>query len=250
MTVMTTRVEQLPGLGRSEAARIAATENERFARLVSSLATEDWTKPTDCPAWDVRALVSHVLGAMEGNVSFPQFLHQLRAGKKAAGDRPLVDGMTEVQVRERSHLEPPALVERLAETAGPAARARARVPSPLRRLPMKVDVEQVMERWTLGYLFDVILTRDTWMHRVDVCRATGSALELTADHDGRIIADVVAEWARRHGQPFTLRLLGPAGGTYTLGNNGEDITIDAVEFCRTASGRAEGTGLLGQPVPF
>lgn len=250
MTIVITRVEQLPELGRDEAAALAATENERFARLVSSLVAEDWTKPTDCPAWDVRALASHVLGAMEGHASLPQFIHQLRAGKKAAGDRPDIDGMTEVQVHERRHLGPAELVERLTATAPRAARARARVPSPLRRLPMKVEVEKVMEKWTLGYLFDVILTRDTWMHRVDIARATGHALELTAAHDGRIVSDVVAEWARRHGKPFTLTLLGPAGGTYTQDKNGADLTVDAVEFCRTASGRETATGLLGQPVPF
>jgi hypothetical protein len=56
----------------------------------------------------------------------------------------------------------------------------------------------------MGYLLDTILTRDPWMHRVDIARATGRDMVLTADHDGRIVADVVAEWARRHGQPFTL----------------------------------------------
>ncbi len=64
----------------------------------------------------------------------------------------------------------------------------------------------------MGYLLDVILTRDPWMHRVDIARATGRDLVLTPEHDGRIVADVVAEWARRHGQPFTLTLTGPAGG--------------------------------------
>jgi hypothetical protein len=34
----------------------------------------------------------------------------LRAAKKAAGDRPDIDGMTEVQVRERSDLDPEAAV--------------------------------------------------------------------------------------------------------------------------------------------
>jgi len=36
---------------------------------------------------------------------------------------------------------------------------------------------------------------------------------LTPDHDARIVADVVAEWAGRHGRPFTLHLTGPAGGS-------------------------------------
>ena len=39
----------------------------------------------------------------------------------------------------------------------------------------------------------MILTRDTWMHRVDISRATGRDLVLTAEHDGRIVADVVDE---------------------------------------------------------
>jgi hypothetical protein len=102
----------------------------------------------------------------------------------------------------------------------------------------------------MGYLLDVILTRDPWMHRVDIAHATGRDMELTPDHDGRIVADVVAEWARRHGKPFTLTLTGPAGGTYVAGDNGEQITIDAVEFCRTLSGRVTGAGLLTQEVPF
>jgi len=60
----------------------------------------------------------------------------------------------------------------------------------------------------LGYLFDIGFTRDVWMHRVDIARATGRPLELTAGHDGRIVADILAEWASRHGEPFSLRLTG------------------------------------------
>jgi hypothetical protein len=97
---------------------------------------------------------------------------------------------------------------------------------------------------------DVIYTRDTWMHRGDVSRAVGRDPVLTADHDGRIIADVVAEWSRRHDQPFTLTLTGPAGGTFVAGDGGEHIQLDAVEFCRILSGRAEGAGLLSTEVPF
>jgi uncharacterized protein (TIGR03083 family) len=250
MTTISSSVDQLPALGHREAVRLAATENVRMVELVRSLSAEDWSKPTDCPAWDVRAMTCHLLGAMEGHVSVPQFIHQLRAGKKAAGDRPDVDGMTEVQVRERAHLGPEQIVQRIAAVGPRAARARGRLPAVLRRMPMKVEVEQVMEPWRLGYLVDVILTRDPWMHRVDITRATGLPLVLTADHDGRIVADVVAEWARRHGQPFTLHLRGPAGGEFSRAGDGEEISLDAVDFCRTVSGRASGDGLLAQPVPF
>jgi hypothetical protein len=60
----------------------------------------------------------------------------------------------------------------------------------------------------------------------------------------------VAEWARRLGKPVTLVLAGPAGGTFVAGIGGERIELDAIEFCRILSGRAEGTGLLSTEVPF
>ncbi|GAA4227570.1 uncharacterized protein (TIGR03083 family) [Streptosporangium album] len=246
-----TAVESLPLLDRRQAAVLAAAENGRFVDVVRSLSTEDWTKQTDCPAWDVRALVAHVLGMMEFTISIRQLVHQQRAGNRAAGDRPLVDGMTEVQVAERAHLSTSELVERLAAAAPRATRARRRLPVPLRRIPIKVEVEGVMETWRLGYLYDVIHTRDTWMHRIDITRATGRPLVLTPDHDGRIVSDAVAEWARRHGRPFRLHLQGPAGGTFSGGgDDGQETTLDAVEFCRILSGRGSGTGLLAQQVPF
>jgi uncharacterized protein (TIGR03083 family) len=250
MSITSTPVGQIPALHRREAATISATENRRFAELLADLAPDDWARPTDCTEWDVRAVACHVLGAMEGQAWIPRFVHQFRAGNKVAGDRPAIDGMTEVQVRERAHLAPQEIVERLTAVAPRAARVRSRIPGLLRRAPMKVEVDAVMETWRVGYLVDVILTRDTWMHRVDISRATGRPLVLTPDHDGRIVADVVAEWARRHGRPFSLRLEGPAGGSYTTTGPGEEITLDAVEFCRVVSGRAAGTGLLTQGVPF
>ena len=88
------------------------------------------------------------------------------------------------------------------------------------------------------------------MHRVDISRGTGREMILTSDHDGRIVADVVSDWARRHGRPFQLNLSGSAGGSYRQGSEGQDISMDAVEFCRTISGREKGTGLLAQQVAW
>jgi len=246
----TTPVSLIEPISHRAAGAIAATENERLAEVVAALQPDDWAKPTDCALWDVRELVCHLVAAMEGNVSVRQFVHQARAGSRAAGDRPFIDGMTEVQVQERSDLEPAELSRRLTALAQPAARARNRPPRPLRAIPFKQEVAGKKETWTLGYLLDVILTRDAWMHRVDLSRATGAPLLLTADHDGVIIADIVAEWARRHGRPFTLQLDGSAGGAYVAGSDGDELHLDAVEFCRIVSGRATGHGLLTQEVPF
>lgn len=245
-----TPVEAVRAIERDEAARISRVEYEHFADLLRSLGPEDWSRRTDCPAWDVRAMVAHVLGMMEGFSSKREFLHQMSGAKKAAGDGPFIDGLTAVQVRDRNELAPSILLDRIAELGPRASRARRNVPKPLRRMKMKQEVGGVPEKWRLDYLLDVILTRDCWMHRVDIARATGREFRATQEHDGRIVADVVAEWARRHGHPFTLRLGGPAGGVFIEGTGGEKIEIDAIEFCRTLSGRARGTGLLEQEVPF
>lgn len=133
----------------------------------------------------------------------------------------------------------------------PAVKGRTRVPRPVRSL-VRIPVEMPFgnETWLLGYLIDTIYTRDVWMHRVDVARATGRDLELTAEHDGRLVADVVAEWARRHGRSFTLVLDGPAGGTFTAPGEGPELRLDAVDFARTVAGRADGEGLLATAVAF
>src|SRR4029079_19508281 len=96
----------------------------------------------------------------------------------------------------------------------------------------------------------VIYTRVAWMHRVDLARATEHQLELTSDHDGRLVADVVRDWADRHGRPFRLELEGPAGGNYERGVGGQEHSLDAIEFCRILSGRGTGPGLLGTRVLF
>ena len=244
-----TRVEEVPTIARPESIRLAETETARMAALLRSLDDRGWAAPTDCPLWDVRAMAGHVLGMVETFSSLRRFARDMRAGGKAAGDGPFIDGLTAVQVQAHAGLSRQELIDRL-EVRGPVQAAWRGSRRLMRQIRTTEDGPDGPETWKAGYLFDIILTRDTWMHRVDITRATGTPMELTPDHDGRIVADVVAEWARRHGQPFTLRLAGPAGGAWASGSGGEDIELDAVEFCRILADRAEGTGLLTQRVPF
>lgn len=135
-----------------------------------------------------------------------------------------------------------------------AARGRRRTPSLIRGRTMAgqpVDEKgEQTEAWTVGYLTDVIFTRDTFIHRSDIALATGRDMVLTTEHDGVLVADVAREWASRHGQPCTLALTGAAGGSWEFGGGGERYELDAVQFCRIVSGRAGGEGLLTTRVPF
>lgn len=244
----------LTAFSHAEAMALQAAELEATVAMLGSLSAEAWTAPTDCPAWDVREMYLHVLGACEGGASMREQAHQMRAAmrrRKAEGG-PLEAALSAVQVDDRRELTAEELLARLADVAPRTVAGRRRLPGLVRRVRMAVD-GPVVEKWTLGYLTDTIYLRDLWMHRVDACRATGTPMVLTTGHDGRIVADVVGEWARRHGRPFTLVLTGPAGGTFQGGDGAPDepaVELDAVEFCRTLAGRAAGDGLLATIVPF
>ena len=250
-TPMTT-VDSIPRVTRAEAARLAADEYARGLDQLRSLGPDDWTRPTECTLWDVRAMAGHSVGMMGDFGSFRSLMGRMRAATKEQkrSGAVFVDVMTGMQVAALVQLTVPQLVACAEENAPRAVRFRSGANGLFRKMPMKEEVGGEPETWRMGYLLDTILTRDPWMHRVDIARATGRDLVLTPGHDGRIVADVVAEWARRHGKPFVLSLTGPAGGEYVAGDGGERISLDAVEFCRILSGRAEGTGLLTRPVPF
>ncbi len=250
-TMSTTDVTSIPAIDHQVAMEHQATELERAQELLRTLEPEQWSTQTACPDWDVRRMWLHVLGACEAGASMRENAHQMLAGRKHRKDRgvSIEEGLSAVQVSEREHLSPDELLARLEQIAPATIAGRRRTPRALRAAKISVDAP-VAEKWTLGYLIDTIYLRDLWMHRIDTARATGADLVLTADHDGVIVADVVAEWARRHGQPFTLELTGPAGGVFSAGGGGERTELDAVEFCCLLAGRGEATGLLATVVPF
>ena len=247
-----TPVDTIPAIRRTEVKKLAMTEYAWLADQLRSLDDEDWTKPTACDLWDVRAMAGHNLGMMSDFTSFRRLMGRMSAAGevvKASGVE-LIDAMTAGQVADTAALSFDELIRRVDETGPLAARWRSQAPWLFRKMPMKEQVGGKPETWRMGYLLHVILTRDPWMHRSDIAIATGRQLVLTADHDGRIVADAVAEWARRHGRPLSLALGGPAGGAFVAGEGGEHIEIDAVEFCRVLSGRGSRSGLLAQEVPF
>ncbi|GAC1669613.1 MAG: hypothetical protein NVS9B8_12510 [Candidatus Limnocylindrales bacterium] len=227
----------------------ARAEYVRMLELMATLRDDDWTRPTDCTAWDVRAMLGHLVGAIEGFASPRTLIHQYRQGakllKNGAVDGHLpVDGANAVQVRERADAPTAELIDRYERAIPGAMRWRRR----LSWVPGTMDDDA--GRFTMAELFRVILTRDTWMHRVDITRATGRALVLTPGHDGRIVEDCVLDWATRHGRAFSLELSGPAGGRFGGGGGVTASECDAVEFVRALSGRGTSPQILGTRVVF
>jgi uncharacterized protein (TIGR03083 family) len=241
-----------PALDRATAMRLAATEYQRITAQLRELPAPDWSRPTGCAGWDVQAMACHVLGMAEMAASLREQARQFRAAKRRGGL--FIDALTAVQVSKHTGEPAAEIVAGLAATGPKAVKGRRRTPAPMRRIPLRgqpVDETGTQsETWTLGYLVDVILTRDTFMHRSDIAAATGRPMELSADHEGVLVADIAAEWAARHGQACTLALTGPAGGAWAWGDGGRSYRLDAIDFCRILSGRGTGEDLLTTRVPF
>jgi uncharacterized protein (TIGR03083 family) len=246
------RVDEIAPIDHREGMGLAEAEYKRFADLLDQLRPDDWSKQTVNTDWNVKQLVAHNLGFAESNASFRVFTKGMRAGKKRAAEKGydhFIHGTNEVQVEEREHFSTAELVERYKTMWPKALKGRRRFPPFLRWIPL--DFGPVIGKQPIGsYLMDRCFTRDTWMHRIDICRAVGIDPVLTAEHDGRIIEDMVAEWIKLYDLDVTLHLEGPAGGTYVSGNGDDQLTIDAVEWIWILSGRGTSSGLLEKELPL
>ena len=252
MTKPAVDVTAIDRITHDEAMAITAVENRKFAEQLRSLGPDDWSAATDCERWDVRATAAHVVGSAAGQISPREFVRQVRAGRpivKEIGAQYWWDGMNEVQVREREHLSTDELIAEWDTNSERARVARNKLPKPIGRLPL-LNLPAPVGRQRLIYLFDMGFTRDVWAHRMDIAAATERPMDLDAEHDGRIVADVIAEWASYFDEPFTLELTGPAGGSFTSGSGGKSIQIDTLGFMTILAERSEGTGVLRHTLPL
>jgi uncharacterized protein (TIGR03083 family) len=255
---MTRSVGEIRRISRDTDAReVALSAYERLFELLEELEPHEWRAPTECPGWDVAAMVGHLIGAGKAGASLREALRQERWAKRHADgfDDNSLDATNELQVRDHARLSPEERIAELRRVAPAAVRGRMRLPRPLRRIQLRLDqggsnAAGMPTTLSLGYAMDVIYTRDVWMHRIDIARATGRPVHLDGDSDRRIVEDAVAEWAERHARPFHLSLHGPAGGEFHQGQGGPHLEFDPVEFCRILSGRVPAEGLLATRVLF
>jgi uncharacterized protein (TIGR03083 family) len=235
----------IPPLSHREAMGMATLELERFLALVTSLSEDEWEKPTACPQWNVRQMLAHVTGAAASYARWSEFKRQnslkVQRPYRVSG-LSFLDSLNQIQVDDRASATPAALIDEL-QTVGPRAIAtRARLPVLLRGLRVPLPALGIVP---FGYLTDLIYTRDMWMHRLDLCRATQREMVVTPEHDGRIVSLVMRDLAKKlaatlQKKSIVYHLSGRVGGTWQLGAKmppAATIQLDVLDFNLLASGR-------------
>ncbi len=229
----------IPYVTAGEAYQLMHTELERFLALLDTLEPGDWEKPTACTLWNVRDMLAHQAGGYASGTGYKEMIHQYSAMPRKG--ELSEDAVNRRQLAERSNKTPAELIAEL-RRVGPVAIRKWAYQFRLVKLVSipRPDIGSL----SLRHLMMVIHSRDTWMHRLDICRAAGRRFEQTAEHDGRIAALVMLDLAktlpRKMGAgAVRFELSGIAGGTYQIGT-GEPtaaIAMDVLDFNIYASGR-------------
>lgn len=235
----TVNAETIPYTNADEAHRLMTEAFSRLLTLLESLNADDWSKPTACTAWDVHDMVAHQAGGYLSGGSLSEMLRQYGRIPKQ-GQLP-EDAINELQVGERKHMTPQNLIDELKQVGTKAIHNWAYEFNAIKWIATPHPVGGFM---SIRHLMWIIHSRDTWMHRLDICRATNRTFEQTREHDGRIVELVIRDVAgklrkRLNGKAITLTLTGIAGGKWQIGN-GEAVSgleMDALDFNIFVSGR-------------
>lgn len=233
------RVEDLSGMTHSEAMELGRHQLDALVGELKKLDAEDWERPTDCERWSVRDIVAHVLGWMQ---TLPSPAESIRLRKASFAYRKEMDGsldsQNEAMVLARRHMSPDRLIAELESAAPKFMTFRKRAGVAIGYVPLFVNQVGVTNaRFLLGQIF----TRDHYMHRIDISKATGKEMEL-GPSEKRLVRDLARHWGRSSKADARLHLTGPAGGDFVSGTGDRaTITGDAIEFSRLLAKRAEPT---------
>ncbi|MFC6161877.1 maleylpyruvate isomerase family mycothiol-dependent enzyme [Kribbella jiaozuonensis] len=225
-------------------------ELQAWHELLASIEGDEWHRRTVCDEWDVADIAGHLIGQAEDVVRPLSFPRRFRKGKRVYPGIPRFDAHMMVQADEHRGTPPAELRAQFDEVWAKASHRISRNPELMRRMTMQVDD---VPRMSLGYVRDILLARDLWMHRDDVCQALGRSFD-AGPYVEELIAQVVYDleaagpfWGER--PAVVLELTGPGGGTYQLGR-GEPVgraAVDAVAYMRTLSGRDDAPAVTGDP---
>jgi uncharacterized protein (TIGR03083 family) len=224
--------------GKAQAYALRAAEIATWTELLATLDPDDWSRGTVCTRWDVKDIVAHLCGHAEEDLRpwlFP--LRNWRAARRHP-EMSKIDGHMQVQVEEHQELSPAQLRDRFLQVWPRANRRLRRIPAIIRGLQVSTGLPEP-PKISFAYLHDVIHLRDLWMHRDDVCQATGKTFVIGGQDRvavEQVIRDLDNQW---FGPPVVLELTGAVGGAWQLGAGRPVATVraDAVEYMRTLAGR-------------
>lgn len=236
-------VTSIPPLTHAEAGTLSQTEYERTLAVLEQLSGDDWLQPTYCTAWTVRDMVAHLAGAVTGSTSVGEFVRQNMTNPYLKDVTDPVDGINRLQLEERAGKSNAELVAEFRTNGQVAVRNRQKLPWAVRKL--RAPMGPALGLTALEYLLDTLYPRDQWMHRYDICAATGKKMVITPEHDGRLTALVVRDIGRKlRGQlgqrGMALCITGAIGGEYLFGQASEPtstLQMDVYDFHLRASGR-------------
>lgn len=236
----------IPAPGRAENIALAREELRRFLALLDTLTPADWDRPTECALWSVKDIVAHQSCHVVALTHWRELIDQFNPMKLRDYTRRgmnLLDAANQRQVDKRAAWPPEALIEEIRQHSEASFVGRQHFPGWLRRLPVQTPGYDGLVSG--GELIDVIFTRDMWMHRLDICRATNRDMVQSPEHDGRITALVVRDLRRRLAarlgkHTVLFQLTGAAGGDWAVGESDvsdAQVCMNVNDFHRLASGR-------------
>lgn len=142
-------------------------ERAELLTLLGTLDAEEWERPTECPAYTVKGVASHILGddlsllSRQRDAAMPGLI--LVAEKMPGADfRQLLDGFNDQWVEAARFMSPPLLIEllrlsgewtadyyRAADPASPGEPVPLFVPAPGEPSPFwQAIAREYLERWT------------------------------------------------------------------------------------------------------
>ena len=160
-----TRIEAIPGIKQPEATALAESQNRALLHMLYLLDDAQWAAPTDCVRWSVKDIASHIYGWAESLTSFKETRRQIGQAfrrRKELGN--ILDAQNQVQADAGRRIPTEELLLRMEEVLPRMIKRRASWGRFGRYVPI----------WgppfgfsNLGYLTNVIFTRDVFMHRID-----------------------------------------------------------------------------------
>ncbi len=218
-----------------------AEEVAALDELLSELTDDEWTAPSPCPGWDVKANVAHIVGAesMLAGVEAPPAEGDLSARDHVRND---IGGFNEVWVAALVDDPPAAILERFRTIT-------ARRLDDLRGMDQETwEAEGFTPAGKDSYgRFMRIRVFDCWMHEQDIRDATGRAghtwgpaVNLSLDEMAASLGYVVGKKAAApDGASVTFAMEGEIDREIHLLVDGRAGVVDSLDGPATATVRTD-----------